>query len=295
MLKFRKKNILIKKSLSEKIVFGIFFALFCLWAASLLYPLVWLLLNSLKHNLNYIDDLTKGIAFPEAGGWEFGNYYEAFNSIHYNNTNIFGMIFNSIWISGLNLTISMFFSACTGYALAKYQFRGRNLIYSVAIICLTLPIFGTGGATYTFYYKTGMYDTPFYTLFSSISGFGVTFLMTYSFFKSVSWEYAEAVFLDGGNDFTVFFKIMIPMALPMILTLMIKDFIGLWNAYEGPLMYLPSYPTLAVGIFMVGDFFDNDKPVYYAAMVISIIPMITLFIVFSDMFMKNLSIGGLKG
>ena len=295
MEKNKKTNPLFRKSTAEKIVFGIMFGVFLLWALSLLYPLLWLLTNSVKHNFFYLDDLSKGLALPKAGYWEIENYTEAFQSIEYNKTNFFGMIFNSIWVCFVGVGVNMFFSCCTGYVLSKYKFHGRNLIYAAAIVCMTLPIFGTGGASYTFYYVTGMYDTPMYVIFSSLGAFSMRFLMLYGFFKSVSWEYAEAVFLDGGNDVTVFFKIMLPIASPMITTLFITGFIQSWNAYENILLYLPSYPTLAVGIYKISEYFDNDKPVYYAAMIISMIPVISVFIAFSDTIMKNFSVGGLKG
>ena len=295
MIKSKKINALFQKSLSEKIVFGIMFCVFLLWAVSLLYPLIWLLTNSLKHNFFYIEDLSKGLALPTAGRWEFENYKEAFQAIKYNDTNFLGMFLNSVWVCFGSIGVNMFFSCCTGYVLAKYRFHGRNLIYTAAIVCMTLPIFGTGGASYTFYYVTGMYDTPFYVIFSALGAFSMRFLMLYGFFKSVSWEYAEAVFLDGGSDLTVFFKIMLPIAAPMIMTLTITGFIQSWNAYESVLLYLPSFPTLAVGIYKVSEYFENDKPVYYAAMVISMVPVIAIFVAFSDTIMKNFSVGGLKG
>ena len=291
----RRKSLLQQKSVAEKIVFGIMFIVFSLWAISFLYPLVWLLTNSLKHNLFYLKDLSKGLAFPTAGRWEFINYIEAFEKLKYNDTGLFGMLFNSVWYCVVSIGVNMFFSACTGYVLSKYKFKGRDFIYGAAIVCMTIPIFGTGGVTYTFYYVTGMYDTPMYVIFSSLGAFGVRFLMLYSFFKSVSWEYAEAVFLDGGNDFTVFFKIMIPVALPMVMTLFITGFIAQWNSYEAMLLHMPSWPTLAVGIYKVSGYFDGDRPVYYASMIISMIPVTVIFIAFSDIIMKNLSVGGLKG
>ncbi len=293
----KKKSALYQKSKGEKIVFGIAFCVFLLWALSLLYPLVWLFINSFKSNLNYIEDLSKGFAFPSEmfGGWEFDNYREAFQGIVHNGTGFLEMIFNSVWYCLLSIAVNMFFSCCTGYILSKYKFRGRDFIYGTAILCMTLPIFGTGGALYTFFYETGMYDTPLYVIYSSLGSFGMRFLMMYGFFKGVSWDYAEAVLIDGGNDFTVFFKIMLPIAFPMVMTLSITGLIALWNSYEALLLFMPSWPTLAVGIFQVSENFTNDRPVYYGAMIISMIPIVTLFIIFSDAIMKNLSIGGLKG
>lgn len=297
MMTIKKNNLLNQKTLAEKIVFGIMFVVFLIWAISFLYAIIWLLANSLKTYNNYNDDIAKGLAFPKAGGWKFENYMQAFEKLEYNDTKLFGMFFNSLWTCVVSIGVNMFFSACTGYVLSKYKFKGRNFIYGTAIVCMTLPIFGTGGATYTFYYITGMYDTPMYIIFSALGSFSVRFLMLYSFFKSISWEYAEAVFLDGGNDFTVFFKIMIPVAFPMIMTLFITGFIAQWNSYESLLLYMPSYPTLAVGIYKLSTKFKRDGMLttYFASMIISMIPVIAIFIAFSDVIMKNFSIGGLKG
>ena len=293
----RKQKSLYQKSVGEKIVFAVALIVFLLWAISLLYPLVWLLVNSLKDSLQYLNvaEHSKWLALPESGDWEFENYIEAFDNITSNGTNFIGMFFNSIWYCALSILVNMFFSCCTGYILSKYEFKGRDFIYSTAILCMTLPVFGTGGATYTFYYVTGMYDTPLYVIYSSLGSFGMRFLMMYGFFKGVSWDYAEAVFIDGGSDYTVFFKIMLPLAAPMVLTLSVTGFIGLWNAYESLLIYMPSYPTIAVGIYKVSENFTDDKPVYYAAMIISMIPVLAIFIAFSDLIMQNMSVGGLKG
>ena len=293
----RKQKSLYQKSVGEKIVFAVALIVFLLWAISLLYPLVWLLVNSLKDSLQYLNvaEHSKWLALPESGDWEFENYIEAFDNITSNGTNFIGMFFNSIWYCALSILVNMFFSCCTGYILSKYEFKGRDFIYSTAILCMTLPVFGTGGATYTFYYVTGMYDTPLYVIYSSLCSFGMRFLMMYGFFKGVSWDYAEAVFIDGGSDYTVFFKIMLPLAAPMVLTLSVTGFIGLWNAYESLLIYMPSYPTIAVGIYKVSENFTDDKPVYYAAMIISMIPVLAIFIAFSDLIMQNMSVGGLKG
>lgn len=296
LIKRKSKNFF-KKSKLETVVFTVAFLLLALWALSLLFPLLWLAINSLKHRLDYIRSFSSVLSFPKAkyGGWEFKNYIEAFQGIQHNNTRFIGMIFNSLWYCVLSLGINLAVNCATGYVLSKYKFKGRNVIYTIAIVCMTLPIFGTGGAQYTFYHQTGMYDTPLYVIWSSLGGFGMRFMMMYAFFKGVSWEYAESVLVDGGNDFTIFLRIMLPIAAPMILTLGITGFIQVWNSYETILLYMPSYPTLAVGIYKVQEQFESDRPVYYASLVISVIPVVSLFIAFSDVIMNNLSIGGLKG
>jgi raffinose/stachyose/melibiose transport system permease protein/N-acetylglucosamine transport system permease protein len=292
----RRKNILFQKSTSEKIVFGIVFVFFLIWATSLLYPLVWLFTNSLKHNLHYLDSLSKGFALPPSGYWEWENYTQAIAHIEYNDTKFFGMLFNSIWYCLLSLGVNMFLSCCTGYVLSKYEFKIRELIYGLAIVSMTLPVFGTSGATYKFYYVSGIFNTPFYAVFSSLGAFGVRFLMMYGFFKSISWSYAEAVFMDGGNDFIAFFKVMLPMAVGPIVTLSIIASISCWNDYTSIILFMPSYQTVASGLYYVQlTMFEKFPTIYYAALFISMIPVIVVFAIFSEQIMKNMSVGGLKG
>ena len=120
--------------------------------------------------------------------------------------------------------------------------------------------------------------------------------MLYAFFKSVPWSYAEAVFIDGGNHFTVFFRIMLPLAMPMVTTLFILSAIAGWNDYTTPMLYFPSFPNVAMGLYMVSQTLTRgDMSTYYAALVITTVPVVALFAGFSDKIMKNYSIGGLKG
>ena len=123
--------------------------------------------------------------------------------------------------------------------------------------------------------------------------------MMYGYFKSISWNYAEAVYIDGGNDYTIFFRIMIPMAAPIMTTFGIMSFIGAWNDSGTMLIYLPDYPTLASGVFELSNGNDTlrytDPPAYFALLAIMALPVVIVFIIFSDKIMNNLSIGGIKG
>lgn len=126
---------------------------------------------------------------------------------------------------------------------------------------------------------------------------GVGFLVIYAFFKNISWEYAEAAFIDGAGHFTVFFKIMLPMAVPVVGALALLNGIGAWNAYMDVLLYNPDWPTLASGLYGLSRTLPRlgNTPAYYAALVIALIPILVLFCIFSDKIMKNFSVGGLKG
>ena len=293
------------KSRQEKTVYTCVFIFFCLWSILLLYPVLWVFLNSFKDADQYYLDIMpvtgNPFAIPEI--WHFENYPYAFSQISIRTATgyatIFDMLFNTIWYCGLRVGMGVLIPMATAYAMAKYKFHGRQAIYTFVVISLIIPIFGTGGASFTFYYDMGMYNSPLFVIFTGLGGFGGSFLIMYGYFKSISWEYAEAVFIDGGGHWTVFLKIMIPMALPIGLTFAVMGFIGAWNDYGTMLVYLPDYPTLASGVYILTQGNDSlaqvNPPAYFALLIIMTIPVLAIFIAFSDLIMNNLTIGGIKG
>lgn len=300
--KFKKALQSAKKNPSKTIVYSIVWLLLVFWAVLLLYPCFWLLLNSLKSADQYYDNIFYAKPFEFPSKWSFGNYIDAFMNISLkgkSESNFFTMFFNSLWYCTLRVGMGIFVPLATAYAMAKYRFPGREIIYAFVITTMTLPVFGTNGSAFTFYYDLGLYNTPWYVVFTGLGGFGGSFLMMYGYFKSVSWSYAEAVYIDGGNDYTVFFRIMLPMAMPLMVTFGVISFIGAWNDSSTMLIYLPDYPTLASGVFELSNGNNTlrytNPPTYFALLAIMALPVVILFVVFSDKIMNNLSIGGIKG
>lgn len=296
--KIRESSILYQRSKGEKVLFGIVFVLFFLYAASLIFPLLWLFINSLQDRTIYEVNLALGNAFefPSALHWE--NYSYAFTQLSYNGANIFMMFFNSIWYTLAYTLGGVLMSAFTGYALAKYRFKLRGFMYGVIIFTMTIPTVGTTGALFNLVYNVlHIYDSPFYVILKHLCGTGLNFLVLYGFFRNVSWSYAEAAFMDGAGHARVFFSIMLPQALPAIVTLSIVSGIAAWNDYMDVLMYLPSFPTIASGMYGVSRTLPRQgySTVYFAALVISMLPILILFTCFSNVIMKNFAVGGLKG
>ena len=296
--KIRESSILYQRSKGEKVLFGIVFVLFFLYAASLIFPLLWLLINSLQDRTIYEVNLALGNAFefPSALHWE--NYSYAFTQLSYNGANIFMMFFNSIWYTLAYTLGGVLMSAFTGYALAKYRFKLRGFMYGVIIFTMTIPTVGTTGALFNLVYNVlHIYDSPLYVILKHLCGTGLNFLVLYGFFRNVSWSYAEAAFMDGAGHARVFFSIMLPQALPAIVTLSIVSGIAAWNDYMDVLMYLPSFPTIASGMYGGSRTLPRQgySTVYFAALVISMLPILILFTCFSNVIMKNFAVGGLKG
>ena len=288
-----KSGTLNVRSTSEKILFGIVFSIFFLQSLLLIFPVLWLFVSSLKTSDEYI--FNNAFSMPAKLQW--GNYIAAFTKLEVNNTNFLGMVFNSIWYTGISTALGIYFPACTGYVMSRYRFRGREVIYTVVITAMMLPVVGTSAASMRFVATLGLYDTPLYIVYRSIDGFSASFLVFYGFFKSISWSYAEAVQIDGGGPFTIFYKIMLPQAAPVLLTYAITNSITWWNSYADVTMYIPSYPTVASGLFAYKSIVTRTGQftTYYAGLFISMIPALAIFATFSGRIMGSISIGGLKG
>lgn len=301
-LKAEGASVLTKRNKGEKILFGIVFAIFVLYAVSLLMPFLYLLINSLKGSLEYLNDLNAGKTMALPDKLLFGNYAEAFTSMKMLDSMgeaiyLPEMLFNSILYSGITVAGGVLASSLTAFVLAKYRFKLRGFFYGIAVFSMTLPIIGSTGANFKLVYNLGIYNTWFYPLLTGFGGFGFNFLILYGFFSNLSWSYAEAVFIDGGGHGTAFFKVMLPQASPAILTLAIMSFITAWNDYTTVLLYMPDFPNLASGIYRIKQSLKRggNYPVYFAGLIVSILPVIALFAAFSDTIMSNFTVGGLKG
>lgn len=293
----KDKSILTKRTGAEKVFFGATFVFFALYAASLTLPFVWLFLKSLEEPGGYLLNRSLYGAFWITDTFHFKNYITALTEMQDKGVNFLGMIVNSIWYVGIGTVQTIFWHAITAYVISKYTFRGKKFLYNLVIICAIVPLMGTSAATYKLISALNLYDTgPLYLIITSFGGLGGSFLMMVGMFSGISWSYAEAVFIDGGSDNTVFFKIMLPQVMPALAALAINTAIGLWNNYMQPLMYMPSTPMVASGLYRVSLYIHRlGEPIYFSGLILSMLPVLILYAFIAENMMTNLSIGGLKG
>lgn len=280
----------IRRSKSQKIVFAIIFALFVLYSAGLLFPLAFGFNLSLKTNADFYLH-PSSISNPPL----FSNYLEAFTKIEYKGVGFFMMVLNSIWYALGGTCLELLSTAMCAYVVAKYKFFGRNFVYILSLVVMLIPVYGALPARYNLLYTFQMTDSPLYLL-SMANGLGFNFLIMYSFFSMISWEYAESAFIDGANNYTVFFKIMMPLAFPSMTAIGIMGFVGLWNDYETPLIFLRNLPTLSAGVYLFELYSatDTTKHLFIAGSLISLIPALIIYGVFQNTIMQNVYAGGLK-
>lgn len=293
MKRIRRKTKAVADSLQLRIVKVIMFVLFFLYAASLIFPFIWIILNMFKTNQEFFANVW---AWPKniQNGWI--NLSTALNRTMMGSS-IWEMTLRSLWVSIVATFVSLLSASTVAYVVAKYKFFGRNVLYILAIIVMVVPTVGSTSATYKLIGDLGLFDNPLALLLLYSGGFGFQFLLLYGVFRSISWTYAEAAYVDGANDFLIFFRIMLPMAVSSLVPLGVLNFIGFWNDYFTPFLYLKSQPTLAVGLqaFVNQMEYDANWPALFALMLFSMLPVIILFIVFQKQIMSNITTGGLKG
>lgn len=280
-----------RKSPVEITVHIIVSFIFFLVAASYVYLLVWAFIAGNKtHNEIVMDP------FGLPAKWNFDNYLEVFRRLEVNGNNFFDMLFNSIYFSVFTTLVAQFTTLCFAYCASKYRFPGQKLIYPIILIMMTLPLYGSGGATYTLISKLGLVDSYAHVILA-IGGFGPQALYYMAYFKNLSWTYAEAAMMDGANDYQIFFRVMMPQAKPIFGAMYLTTWLGQWNSYESQLIYLPSLPTLPVGIYQFNTemIYRARLDILFAACVIICIPALVLFVVFNKTITTNVSIGGIKG
>lgn len=276
-------------SVSQSIVRAIAFVIFCVVGLSYLYLILWCFYSGARNNIDFAAD---PFGFSSL---QLSNYIEVFSKIESNGTSFFGMILNSLYFSFLGPFLSIFVTSRLAYATAKYKFFGRGAIYILVLIVITLPIYGSQSAMYRLLYQLGWLNSRL-MLLTSLNGFSIYFLYFYGFFKTVSWDYAEAAQIDGANPWQIYYRVMLPQAMPMFGALFLMLWIADWNSYGTALIYLPNMPTLAVGIYQFETLarYSNRMDLLYAACAISMLPPLILFAFCNKTLMSNVSIGGIK-
>ena len=281
---------MMRRPKNERITLSIVFVVFLLYAISLVFPFLMTFYNSFKTSREFFENIW---SFPKEFTLE--NYRTVFET-EFQRTNLLGMFRNSLILVGVGTTIGIMLSCMTSYVIAKYPFKGSGFIYLMVVVCMMIPTTGSLSATYNLLYKIGLLNR-FLGMFLMQGGFGGVFLYLYSYFRSVSWTYAESAFIDGAGHCRVFFQIMLPQVLGGVLAFFLISFISAWNDYFSQYLFLRSKPTVAVGLQMLVVKFQktSDWPKIFAGATVVIVPMLIFFAALSKKIMENVSVGGIKG
>lgn len=205
---------------------------------------------------------------------------------------------NSIKVTFIAMAGALVTCAVAGYAYSKIKFPGRDIIFLGLLATMMIPSQVVLLPNFIIYKELGLVDTHAAIWLGAFFGtpFG-TFLFK-QYFSSIPYELNEAAEIDGASHFRIFVGIMVPLAQPVIATLIIFNFMGYWNNYEGPLIYLrtPELYTLPLALKAMSD--DKYFVQYAGVMAGSVsaaLPILIVFIAAQKYFIKGVTIGGVKG
>ena len=285
-LKFFKR-----KSPVEAALYLFVSIIFMLVALSYLYIIVWTFIAGFRTHHEIVVD---PFGLPKI--WNWRNYIDVFKELEVNGIGFGQMLFNSVYFSVVNPLLCEFTTIAFAYCCTKYKFPGSKWPYVIILFMITLPLYGTGGASYRIYHALGLVNS-YWQVIASLSGFNVKFLYYHSFFKNLSWTYAEAAIMDGANDFQIYLKVMFPQAKPIFWAMFLTSWLSGWNDYQSALIYLRKLPTLAVGIyeFYTQMLYHARFDILFAACFIIFVPALILFAAFNKTLTTSVSVGGLKG
>ena len=286
------------KSTSEKLTYIFYFLLFLTFAVMYLYPFFNTFMNSFRTLKDYTT-MFKRSPFSLPTEWQFDSWGQIFTAFKYKNYTYFDMLWNSLWFLVVNVFCNVAGSVMMAYCIARFRFPGKEFLYGVVIFMQTIPIIGSGAASYKMLNAFGMVNNPYLIWIAWFTGFDFQFIILYGAFKGISPTYSEAAKIDGANNLIVLFRIILPQAWPSIMALVVTSAMGTWNNYSTIMIYLRDYPTIAYGLFVFKQdgamYAQNANALFSAAVCLSVLPPCILYACSQKLILSNMPAGGLKG
>ena len=205
-------------------------------------------------------------------------------------------LLNSLWVATFSTLSVLFFDSLVGYTLAKFEFRGREIVFVAILSTLMIPTEMLIIPWYMMSREFGWIDTYWGIAFPGLmTGFG-TFLMR-QFFMNLPDELIEAARIDGWSEFAIWWKIAMPLVIPALSALAIFHFLGNWTAFLWPLIITndPEMYTIPVGLASFNGEFEMNWEIVMTASCLATIPTLFVFIVLQKYIIKGIMLAGLKG
>lgn len=296
MEKAEKKTKMSRKMDAFQVVLYMIVTIYCL---SMIYVLLFGFVNSLKDATDYEWNNPFGLPSKEFG-WHFDNYAKVLNDFKVftlggNEVYLMQMFFNSLFYAVLMSLFCMATQIITAYAIAKYDFKGKSVLYGVAVVVMLLPIIGSLASEVQMAEAFNFRNNLIGVCIMKCKYPGLYFLVFYATFKGLSWTYAEAAQIDGAGHFRVFIEIMLPLIKSTVFAVFILLFIEYWNDYYTPMVFLPESPTMSYGLFLFQTDNKASTPVQLASCLMACLPILVVFVAFKDKIMSNVTMGGIKG
>lgn len=271
---------------SRKIRTGGVYAFFIIGSIIMIFPFVWMFLTSFK-------TVEESMIVPPnilPNNWQLKNFTDAMASLPF-----LSLYKNTILMIIWRVVCAVAFSSMAGYAFAKLNFKGKNILFSLVLIQMMLPsqIFIT--PQYQMLAKVGLTNTVFALVFPGlVSAFGTFFLR--QAYMGIPDEIAEAAYLDGCNQWQTFIKVMAPLTTASMAALAVFTAVFAYGDLMWPLIVNTdlNMMTLSSGLATLRGQFNTNFPVMMAGSLLAMIPMVVLYLFFQKQFIEGVAMTGGK-
>ena len=277
--------------------FVVLFVLLAIYSLILIGLLVWAMISAFKTPRDF---QTNPVGLPEK---IVNNFGEAIKLYKIQVGGVKGrpryamfpqMLYNSVMYSVGCALFNTIVICLTAYCCARYKYRLSKIVYAVVLVTMTIPIVGSLPSQIQVAQTLRIYNEIWGMWLQSASFLGLYFLVFYETFASLPNSFFEAARIDGADDLSLIFRIALPLAKNVFLTIFMLNFITYWNDYQTPLLFLKSMPVLSYGLYLITQS-NAYVPMIMAAATVVLAPVIVIFIFANKKLMGNLTVGGIKG
>jgi multiple sugar transport system permease protein len=260
------------------------------FAIAFMLPFYWMIVSSLKTNQQMFTNPIQWL--PDPPQWQ--NYP---NAINYPNFPFLRFLWNTVFYS-VSVTIGTVLScAAVGYGFARLRFPFRNTLFYITIATLMIPFIVTFIPTYILFKNFGLIGGYAPLILPAFLGNAFFIFMMRQFFLGLPNELADAARVDGAGHFRTFWQVMLPLVKPALMVVAVFTFLGTWNDFLGPLIYLGDnqlFP-LSLGLYAFRAQRTTEWALLMAASTITTIPLIIVFFFTQRYFLEGIKLTGLKG
>jgi multiple sugar transport system permease protein len=255
-------------------------------------PFAFLISSSLKTELQVFQFPIQWI--PDPVRWS--NYLEALTDKPF-----FTYFKNTMIIVFFNLIAVLGTSSLCGYGFARIQFPGRDFWFGIALATMMIPYYVTMVPQFILFTRLGWQDTYYPLIIPYFFGGGAFNVFLFrQFFRTIPEDFSDAARMDGCSEFGIFWRIFVPLSTPVFITVAIFTFMGSWNDFIGPLLYIntPEKFTIALGLATYRSMLGVGRTrwdLLMAASVSMTAPVVLLFFVLQRYFIKGVVMSGIKG
>ena len=260
------------------------------WAVTVIFPMIWMIYSSFKTDQELF---FSPWAAPVELQWD--NFARAWTKAH-----VGDYLLNTLIVVVPALLLTLIISAMAAYVLARFEFVGRRFLFYMFLSGMLFPVFLALVPLFNLVNQLKMLNT-FHGLIIVYIAYSLPFTIFFltGFFKTLPTEIEESAIMDGVNPYQVFFKVMLPMASPGLISMGIFNFLGMWNQYVLPLVLISdeSKYMLSQGLaFMLfKQFYENDWSALFAALTIIMVPTLIVYITFQKQIQDGITTGASKG